>query len=253
MSAGTDLVVQAIGLFISFAVAWYTALNHRKIRLLQIRKFLRIIPIIKEGRWLIATGFTVYIYTSLELPLLGWLHSLKEVGIYRTSIVLVSGFAAFTGYLPMLLYPRMLEWNQVGPHNLWFRQKKVLTYFTIFSVCLSLLAFAFAPLGYHYIYGPAFQRGAYPFAFLLAAKLIAVMNGILGWGMVAQRRDRNLFHNMAYVAVFSLVGNLVFIPQFGAYAASIVNLLSEILMVTLNITSIQRYLKTLEPDPVPAS
>ena len=244
MSAGADLVVQDIGLTIAMAMAWSTALNGRKIRLFRWEKLWQIFPIIREGRWLIATGCAVYIFTALDLPLVGWLYSLKEVGIYRTSIILVGGIGAFTGYLPMLLYPRMLEWNAVGPRTLWENQKKVLTYFGLFSLCMTLGAFLFGPLGYHYIYGPAFEKGAYPFAFLLGAKLIAVMNGILGWGLVAQKKERSLFFSMVYVAMFSLGANLIFIPYFGALGASTINMLSEVLMITLNITSIQRALKT---------
>lgn len=243
ISAGTDLVVQDIALTIAMALAWYTALKSRNVRLFRWSKFRQIIPIIGGGRWLIATGCAVYIFTSLDQPLVGWLYSIKEVGIYRTSIVLVGGVGAFTGYLPMLLYPRMLEWNHMGPAYLWQQQKKVLTYFGVFAIGLTIGAFLFGPLLYHYLYGPAFQRGSYPFAFLLAAKLIAVMNGILGWGMVAQKKERALFISMVYVATFSLVFNLIFIPLFGAIGASTVNMLSEVLMLTLNINFILRSLK----------
>ena len=59
----------------------------------------------------------------------------------------------------------MLEWKQVGPHFLWQNQRRVLTYFALFTLCLSFFAFLLAPLVYHYIYGPSFARGAYPFAF----------------------------------------------------------------------------------------
>jgi O-antigen/teichoic acid export membrane protein len=243
MSAGADLVIQNIGLGTATLIAWRTALGSRKIRLFHLEKLRLFIPIIVEGRWLIATGCAVYIFTSLEVPLIGWLYSLKEVGIYRTSIVLVGGVGAFTGYLPMLLYPRMIEWSQMGPDHLWGRQKKVLIYFGLFAICLSTGAFIFAPLGYHYIYGPPFQKGAYPFAFLLSAKLMAVLSGIVAWGMVAQKKDRALFGIMVYVAIFSLGSNLIFIPRFGAYAASSINLLSEILMFTLIVTYTRRSLR----------
>ena len=159
VAAVTDLVVQDIALSVATALAWNTALKGRKIRFFRWEKFRQIVPIIAEGRWLIATGCCVYIFTTLDQPLVGWLYSIKEVGIYRTAIVLVGGVGAFTGYLPMLLYPRMIEWNQEGPAHLWRQQKKVLTYFGMFTIGLTICAFLFAPLIYHYIYGLAFQRG----------------------------------------------------------------------------------------------
>ena len=241
--AGSDLVVQCVALTIATAYGWYAAVNHRKLRLFRWEKLREIIPILAEGRWLIANGISIYIYTSLEVPLVGWLYSLNEVGIYRTSMVLVGGVGAFIGYLPILLYPRMLEWKQVGPHFLWQNQRRVLTYFALFTLCLSFFAFLLAPLVYHYIYGPSFARGAYPFAFLLSAKMMAVMNGIMDWGMLAQRKDRAVFYIMSYVAIFSLAANLIFIPHFGAMGASIINLSSETLMAILFFTSNVRALK----------
>ncbi len=243
MSAGADLVVQCTGLTVAFILAWSTALNKRKIRLFHWAKLVEIVPMLKEGRWLILIGFAVYTFTTLEVPLIGWLYSLKELGIYRTSIVLVSGVGAFTGYIPMLLYSRMIEWNQQGPRYLWQQQKKVLLYLALMSAVLSVAAFALAPFIYSHIYGPGFQRGAYPFAILLAAKLMALLSGILSWGMAAQKKDRALFYIMVYVAVFSVTSNLIFIPRFGAFGASTVNLLSEVLMLVLIIASTKRSLK----------
>ncbi len=243
MSAGADLVIQDIGLFIAFGFAWYTALGRRHIQLFDWKSLLEIFPIINDGRWLILIGLAVYIFTTLEVPLIGWLYSLKELGVYRTSIVLVGGVSAFTGYIPMLLYARMLEWNKMGAAYLWEQQKKVLIYFAMGAGCLSLAAFLLAPWGYHLIYGAAFQRGAYPFAILLTAKLMAVLSGILSWGMTAQKKEKILFRILINVSVFSLVLNLLVIPRFGAYGASTINLLSEVLMFFLIVTHTRRSLQ----------
>jgi len=159
--------------------------------------------------------------------------------------VLVGGVGAFIGYLPILLYPRMLEWKQVGPHFLWQNQKRVLTWFALLVVVLSLGGFLLAPLVYPYIYGPEFQRGAYPFAFLLTAKMVAVMNGIMDWGMLAQRKDRSVFSIMMVAAIFSIGMNMLLIPHFGAVGASAVNMSSEMLLFALFYFFNRRSLKNL--------
>ena len=231
--AGSDLLVQNIALSIATLYAWYAAMKGHQVRLFQWSKLKEIVPILAEGRWLMANGLSIYVYTTLEVPLVGWLYSLHEVGIYRTSMVLVGGVGAFIGYLPILLYPRMLEWKQVGPHFLWQNQRRVLGYFTLLMIALSAGAFLLAPLVYQYIYGPEFQRGAYPFAFLLTAKMMAVMNGIMDWGMLAQRKDRSVFSIMLVAAIFSVAMNMALIPHFGAIGASAVNMASEMLLFSL--------------------
>jgi O-antigen/teichoic acid export membrane protein len=241
--AGSDLLVQNIALSIATAYAWWAAFHGRKLKLFQWSALGEIAPILREGGWLIANGVSIYVYTTLEVPLVGWLYSLSEVGIYRTSMVLVGGVGAFIGYLPILLYPRMLEWKQVGPHYLWQKQRRVLLGFSLFTVLLSIGAFLLAPLAYHYIYGPSFQGGAYPFAFLLTAKMMAVMNGIMDWGMLAQRRDRAVFSIMLLVAIFSVGTNMLVIPHLGALGASAVNMTSEMLLFTLFFFNNRRSLK----------
>ncbi len=243
--AGSDLMVQNIALTVATAYAWYAAMKHHKVRLFRWDKLKEIVPILAEGRWLMANGLSIYVYTTLEVPLVGWLYSLHEVGIYRTSMVLVGGVGAFIGYLPMLLYPRMLEWKQVGPHFLWQNQKRVLTYFALFMVVLSIGAFLLAPTVYYYVYGPEFQRGAYPFAFLLTAKMMAVMNGIMDWGMLAQRKDRSVFSIMMVAAIFSVALNVLLIPHFGAIGASAVNMSSEMLLFSLFFFFNRRSLRNL--------
>ena len=243
--AGSDLLVQNIALSIATIYAWVAAMKHRKVRLFQWSKLREIVPILAEGRWLMANGLSIYVYTTLEVPLVGWLYSLHEVGIYRTSMVLVGGVGAFIGYLPILLYPRMLEWKQVGPHFLWQNQRRVLGYFTLLMLALSAGAFLLAPLVYHYIYGPEFQRGAYPFAFLLTAKMMAVMNGIMDWGMLAQRKDRSVFSIMLVAAIFSVGMNMLLIPHFGAVGASAVNMASEMLLFGLFFLYNRRSLRNL--------
>jgi O-antigen/teichoic acid export membrane protein len=61
---------------------------------------------------------------------------------------------------------------------------------------------------------------------------VVVVNGIFGWGLMTDASyDKTVSLIMIGTALLSLTSNLIFIPQFGMMAASIVNLSSEIIIL----------------------
>ena len=235
MSPGSDVIVWAIGTGIYFGVGWYIAVGKRKIKLFQPRLAPAMFPILGEGRWLILMGLVNYVLVNLESPLLGYLHSIKEVGTYRAATQISMGMQAFLLMISDLMYPRLIEWRKEGIEVLWQRQKKVAIVLAGGLLPMGLLAFLITPIFFHYCYGSAFQRAAYPCALLLFSRLVAVLTRIYGYGLVAQKEDRKLAIVCSGIAVFSLASNCIFIPTYGIYASSINNLISEILSFALEL------------------
>lgn len=95
----------------------------------------------------------------------------------------------------------------------------------------ALAAFFFAPYVYKLLYGPAFLSAAYPFALLLVSKMIAVLNGIFGWGLWAQHRDGLMLRLTVATAVISLPLNFYLIPHQGLLGAAAVGVICEALML----------------------
>jgi O-antigen/teichoic acid export membrane protein len=187
------------------------------------------IPILSEGRWLILMGLINYILINSESPLLGYLHSIKEVGIYRTATTISFGIQGFLIMISDLMYPRLIEWRKQGLEYLWQRQKKVTLVLAAGLLPLGLTSFLITPFLFHFCYGPAFQRAAFPCALLLLSRMIAVLTRVYGYGLVAQKQDRKLAIVCSGIAVFSLISNCIFIPYYGIYASSVNNLVSETL------------------------
>lgn len=177
------------------------------------------------------TGIVVYIYTQSEAPLLGYLGSLEEMGRYRSATNLIGVAQSFLSMIPILLYPRFIEWLKAGPQALWSRQIQLAALAVCLAAPVAALAFLLAPRVFLYIFGPPFAAAALPFSLLLTSKLVVVVNGIFGWGLWAMKKDKQMLLVMVLAAVFSMSANLFLIPRFGMFAAASVNLASELLIL----------------------
>lgn len=231
VSSGFDVIVQAMGQGLAFGLGWHFALKRHAGRILRWDLLSRVWPLIKEGKWLIVTGLVSYIYLTLESPLLGYFRPIDEVGQYRTATKMIGVATSFLAMIPMLLYPRLLEWKKEGHQILWQRQKKI----AIIALCVLIpssgAAFALAPLMYRLIYGPQFEAAALPFAILLTSHFIGVVNSVFALGLWAQGEDRRLTALMTGVAVVSLGCNLLLVPEYGMLAAAAVHSGSEVLIL----------------------
>lgn len=230
IAPGWDVVVQVIGIGTAMLISWKWAMDNKSFSLLNFHKFKTIWPMIVEGRWLFLTGVVIYIYNSLGSPLLGWLHSIKELGAYRTAILAAGALQSFLLLINGLLYPRFIEWQKMGTDFLWQRQKALFYFGLLCIIPLTVLTFLLSPWFYK-LYGPKFTHAAYPFAILMTSKYVATLSSVFTLGLWAQHRDRAMLAVTTMAAFSSLIINLLFIPRYGMWSVASATLSSEILIL----------------------
>jgi len=236
MSAGDDLLVNSIAALVLTIVFWRAIykLTTFKGPFFRFDLFKDIKVLILNSRWLFVSALAVYVYTTFEQPLLGWLYSVEELGKYRTAISVTNAAQAFFTIIPAILYPRFIEWRKQHEEILWERQLKLTAFFSAGGFITALCGFIFIPFFYPYVFGHSFAQAAWPCAILVLSKIIAILNGIYGWGLMTDHSyDKFVSMTMIGTAIFSLGMNLLFIPKFGMMGAAIINLLSEILILLL--------------------
>lgn len=246
MSAGADLAVLTIVTVLLTAVYWWAIyrLTPMKGSLFDFQGFHMAWRLIVKSRWLFIAGLCSYVYTTLEQPLLGWLNSVDELGKYRTAVTVVGTADSFFIIIPTILYPRFIEWRKRGLDILWRRQLKLAGFFTLLGVLTMLLGFILIPLLYPLVFGAAFTQAAIPCFILVTSKIVVVIGGIFYWGLMTDdRHDRLLFFTAVGMALFSLFSNLYFIPKYGMFAASSVNLASETILLVICVWASFRNLK----------
>jgi O-antigen/teichoic acid export membrane protein len=236
MSAGSDLLgitlVSALMTFIYWRAVF--KLTPFRGRFFTLDQWWEAWALILKSRWLFLSALAIYIYNSLDQPLLGWLHSLEEQGRYRTAVRVTDAAQGFLTILPTIFFPRFVEWRKKGEEFFWGRQRKLLVLGGFLGGLAVAAGFILIPLLYPLVFGAVYARAAWPCAILISAKIVDVLGQIFSLGLMTDHAyDKAVLAATLGTAVFSLGLNLLFIPRFGMYTAATVNLMSETIMLAV--------------------
>ncbi len=226
--AGSDMVAAVFGVVVAFALSW--AFARRSLPRFGF-EWQGITQLIRGTKWLFVSAAVTYGYTRFEQPMVGWLRSIEELGVYRSAWQIINGLQPVFVMVPLLLYPKLIGWKQESLQHLWAQQRRIFLQFLPWCVGLSTLALVFLPWAYPWIYGPAFADAALPAAMLVSSKLVVLLNGIFAWGLWAAKKDRTMLAVMTATAILSILLNVALIPRFGMLAAASVNIISEIVVL----------------------
>jgi O-antigen/teichoic acid export membrane protein len=226
--AGSEMLAAVFGIVVAFALSWRFA--RRSLPRLHFDR--RAIARVASGtKWLFLSAVVTYGYTRFEQPMVGWLRSIEELGVYRSAWQINNAVQPLFAIAPLLLYPKLISWAAVSRRNLWTNQIKMVSLLAPLVAVAAMITGGAVVAFYPAIYGPAFLSAALPCALLLTAKFIVLLNGIFAWGLWAMKADRTMLGIMAATAGLSVGLNYVLIPRFGMLAAASINLLSEILIL----------------------
>jgi len=229
--AGSELVVMFIVSLIGLFISWQVAIKGKHLVSISLKQAIRGMPRLWRGRWLFLSALVTYIYVKFEVPMIGWLKSVDDVGKYKSALQILNGIEPLMVLVPALLYPRMIEWSKIGLSHLWKKQMEIFTLLAVIGIPFVLVAFWLIPLVYPHIYTARFQAAAIPCCFLILSKFLVLLNGIFGWGLWSVGKDRTMLMIMSLTAIISLVMNLLLIPKYGMMGASSVNAFSELLIL----------------------
>jgi O-antigen/teichoic acid export membrane protein len=242
-ATGSDLVVLDLGMALQFVILTRAALKRLWPLPIHWRKVREFWPVLREGRWMFISGLVIYIYMSLEVPMLFYLSSAEECGKYGVATRLVAAAQQVLTLVPMLLFPRFVEWRKQGAEVLWRKQLRLAALFLALGLPVCVLAFLLSPLVFRLLYTEIFASAAIPFAVLFVSKIVAVLNGLFTFGLWAQSEDRKVFWVVLPTAIISFACNYLLLPRYGMSAACCVNLLSEVLVLIGCFVLARRHMK----------
>ena len=238
--AGADLVIAGFAAVFTGFIGWQFALGPQFRFAFSWGRLKNFLPVLMQGRWLAVTGAVIYVYSNAELPLLGYLSSVADAGHYRVALVPATVMASFVAMLPTLLYPGFIELARKDPRQLWQRQCELARTGLLIIGPLSLITWSALPFAVRLLYGPAYEDAAAPATILLISKYVVALNGIFTWALWAQGRDKSMLFLMILVAALSITSNFLLIPVYGAKAAALINLASELLILGGSFTLAKR-------------
>lgn len=222
--AGSDMVAAVGGIVVAFGLSWRFAQRS----LPSLRFDWRAVAKVALGtKWLFLSAIVIYAYSRFEQPLVGWLRSVDELGVYRSAWQILGALQPLFTMVSLLLYPRLIAWKQESLTTLWKKQLEITKAIAVWALIFGVLISVLVPWTYGYVYGEAYVDAAWPCVMLILAKLIAVMNIAYSFGLWAQGKDRLMLFIMTAAALGSISTNIVVIPRYGMLGAATVNVTVE--------------------------
>jgi O-antigen/teichoic acid export membrane protein len=221
-------------LLISTVIGSYLSIKYSNVKfeyyLFRLKSFMGLKNHVNKSIYIYITDLLIYIYASSQLSIIGFMLTTHEAGLYRAANSLVGSFHSVFLIIPILLYPRFIQWRKNGIEYLWSMQIKLLIYLSIFCIIIFALAFVFSPIIFPIIFGDEFSNASFIFVILLSSKLLVILNGLFAYGLLTHDEDKFMLIYFLLTSVISLGLTLFFLPKFGAIAAAYVCLFSEFLI-----------------------
>ncbi len=226
---GADLVVLAvsglIGAGLSFGGGHFMAVKEYA-----TKPAPSLVSLLRESRPFWGLAFLIYCYYSLQSPLVGHIAGQRELGVYRSALLLSAGLDLFYYSINSLLLSRLIVWLQQGPEHLQRRQRELLVGFLLLGGAITLGLILLAPIIYQRCMGPEFLGAVLPFQILVVGRMVMFVGQIYAHSLIALHRDWEFFVATAAGAMFSVITNLLVIPRHGIVGAALVNSLTELLI-----------------------
>jgi O-antigen/teichoic acid export membrane protein len=192
---------------------------------------------LREG-WPIAVfALMTLTYNKLDTPLIAWMRSVSEAGVYWAAYALLFGAMGFSAALGRAAFPEMARSGE-RPHPADIQKTLRLTMLGSLLGCLgAVLMFQFAENLMHLAYGARFAAGAAPLKILSWCLWPNFISTLLLGRLVAEGRQRRLAAGAVLAATTNVVINLLSIPRFGAEGAAIASVGSELCLAGVAIVA----------------
>ncbi len=187
------------------------------------------------------------VYTNLDTVMLGFIHSVSEVGLYSAAIKLQTILVTAVTSLGTVLLPR-LSYYIVNKMEDAFRViiVKSFNFVLIFAVPLCAYCMLFAKDAILLLSGEAFLGAVIPMQILMPTLVLIGLSNITGIQiLVPESKENLLLVSIVTGAVINLVFNAIWIPYWGAIGAAISTVIAEVLVLLVQIWFLRKRLKPI--------
>ena len=177
----------------------------------------------------------VYVYTSLDMTMLGFMRTDYETGLYSIaarlkSILTLTGVVVLTSALPLASE----LWKNNNQKQFRLLARKSLTLVGVVQLLVMVGSILFSGLIIKITSGSSFMEVKPAFRILLFSLVpIGLSNIAGGLVLIPAGREKRLLYSEIAGAVMSFIANLIFIPKYSIIAAASTTVASETLVCIL--------------------
>ena len=199
--------------------------------------------LIREALPFLITALMVNIYTNFGTIVLQFMKGEEVVGFYNASHKIIYLILSFSGFITWSLFP-LLSATYVKSKSSF--RKLVLSssrLLGLVAVPISVGGFTLSRELVGFVYGPEYHASALVFSILAWVPVFALVNGIIWSSLASSGHQRVVTKAVVIGAVLSVVLNLLLVPRFSLYGASVVAVVAEVIVFAYLYFSQSRILK----------
>lgn len=188
--------------------------------------------------YIFSMGITT-LFQAIDKMSLNMYRSYSEVGIYSSTMTLVSVFAIIQTTFNSLWAPMSVEHYSVNQEDKTFYQKgnhiiTVVMFFMGFSLILCKDVFAI-------LLGEKYREAAYILPFLIFNPIMYTISETTVCGLVFMKKSKLQVVVAAGACITNIIGNTILVPEYGCQGAAISTGISYIVFFTLRTVFSNRY------------
>lgn len=196
---------------------------------------------------LFSQSLVVSLYTNMDTVMLGFLRDSRELGLYNASVRLKGVLLSLVTSLGNVLLPRMSYYAKRERREEFLMLAGKAVNFTLFlSLPLALYFTAYAEESIRFLAGPDFSAAAPSMRCMAGAVTAIGLTAVLGVQVLtAEGRESRVLISVIAGAAADFLLNLLLIPGLGAFGAALATLVTEYLVLMVQLVFTRSYLPYL--------
>lgn len=245
LMAAIKLPVQM--LVLGYVISWFI---YGILTLLLASKFTKYITPIFDSRFtkklfidtwpLAATLVLNTLYFRVDAFILAFYHSSSSVGVYNSAYQVFQAVLVLPTFIMNSFYPMMLQTLKFNIARFGYQIKLAVFGLFLCSVIILMVIYVFSPLIIKLITGSGFVGSVDSLKILSFGFPAYFLSALALWVMVAKKMYKEMVIIYTVGLAFNFLSNLVFIPRYSILAASWISVVSEYLILLLQVVILKR-------------
>ena len=174
------------------------------------------------------SSILIAVYYNLDVLMLGFMRTQKEVGLYSAAYKIMFVFSIFNIYM-MVIFPKLSKLWQVNENKFF----EMIGNITVLIWSFTFLVVSFSQFGDFfviYIFGKDYSEASLVTSILIINQCLIFLFSPFAYPLIARNKHNKFLKSVSIGAVVNLILNLVLIPDYGILGAAIATLASELLV-----------------------
>ena len=195
----------------------------------------------KEAAPLGASSLVVFVYFKIDTILLSILKTNTEVGIYNAAYKVIENVSYIPAMITGLIFPMFSRHIFSDKKHFSHLADETLKVFLILVVPMIIGTLFLSEGIIHLIGGNAFASASNTLRILIFALTFIFFGGLFNNILIASNHQKKMLWAFIGCAVFNIVANIIFIPQFSYTASAVISVITELSVAVIGLILTRKY------------